>query len=105
MEHCGETCKHDTVVTQAEADWVNEQVGEVKIEIGKLDRDNPVLGFKDYVCTIHLPNTQLYCQTLMGPEYGEMEAHEIAQMLGRVLRSHYVRTRLLPLLGDIGELH
>jgi len=101
MEHeC--QCEHPQTVTQHEADWVNQEVGEIKIEIGKLNPDEPLFGFKDYVATVHLPSAGFYCQVLLAEHYGEMETHEVAQMLGRVLRSHFVRTRLLPLLGDLG---
>jgi len=101
------TCDHNCQceVTQTEADWVNAEVGEVKVEVGKLNPEQPVFGFKDYVTTIHLPKAGFYCQVLLSPEYGELETHEIGQMLGRVLRSFFVRTRLLPLLGDLGVKH
>jgi len=98
-------CEPSQTVTQHETDWVNEQVGEIKIEIGKLNPEQPMFGYKDYVATVSLPSAGFYCQVLLAPSYGELETHEVAQMLGRVLRSHFVRTRLLPLLGDLGVTH
>lgn len=91
-----EVCQCHTVPSSPEEEWIEGEVGECKVVVGELTE--PIMDYDGYVSVAELEKVGIYAQVLLGSEFTLEDAHEIALMVGRVMRAFYVRTRLLPLL-------
>lgn len=91
---CGEL---ETEEETAQAEWVEEQVGECIVEIAEVR--GAVTGTQIHTGDILFPNIGIKATISINNTYSADDAEELALIMARVIRSYYVRTKLFDLLS------
>jgi hypothetical protein len=80
--------------------WIADELGEITLSIGLVTK--PMLGYERLVAEADFAKLEMNLTLVLGDAFSEPEINEMIIMLARVLRAHYFRTRLLPLISDAG---
>jgi hypothetical protein len=80
--------------------WVHEQLGECALTIGKVTK--PIQGFERLVGEAKMLNIGAEITIVLGDEYTQDDLEEVTDMLAKVFRAYYIRTRLYDLMVHNG---
>ena len=92
----GVTEEHLDAIT----DYVNDVLGDTTLTVGRVTK--PLVGYETWVGEVEIPKIGVNITAILGDEFEMEEIKDIAEMLSRVIRAYYIRTRLYDMIACTG---